>query len=235
MAVTNRIDQIRTQLENLRKDSLDMVVAANKIVYQGVQRVADHELKALNDTYRAALGSLKKVKRDDSLKSVTSKQIDVLQEAANRIIASAREALEIVAETRLELTKLMQKNLKGGKVSNAEIERTTKRARKAVTKVRDSARKAAKSGKKSAKKAVKKQTSSTAKTLRKTAVKTVKNAPKKARGTTRKSMAVAAESISTLAPSPNSRASRATSRAKKAVNKVAGATVATAGKTPKPR
>lgn len=238
MAVTNKIDQICTQLEDLRKDSLDMVVAANKIVYQGVQRVADHELKALNDTYRAALDSLKKVKRSDSLKSVTSKQIDVLQEAANRIIASAREALEIVAETRLELTKLMQKNLKGGKVSSAEIERTTKRARKAVTKVRDSARKAAKSGKKSAKKAVKtvkKQTSSTAKTLRKTAVKTVKSAPKKARGTARRSMAVAAESISTLAPSSNSRVSRVTSRAKKAANKVAGATVAPAGKTLKLR
>lgn len=227
MAAAKKIDRIRTQLEKLRKDSLDMVVAANKIVYQGVQRVADHELKTLNDTYRTALSSLKQVKRSDGIKGTTSKQIDVLQETVNRIIASAREALDIVAETRQELTRLMQKNLKGGKVSKAEIERTAKRARKAVTEVRDSARKAAKSSGKNARKTVKsakKKAGSTAKTARKTATKaatkTVKSAPRKARSTVRRSKAVAAENISTLVPSPNSRASRATSRAKKAANKM---------------
>lgn len=227
MTAAKRIDQIRAQLEKLRKDSLDTVVAANRIVYQGVQRVADHELKALNDTYRAALSSLKQVKRSDSLKGVTGKQIDVLQNAANRIIASAREALEIVAETRQELTKMMQKNIKGGKVSSAEIEQTTKRARKAVTEVRDSASKAAKNSRESAKKVAKnakKKTGGTVKTARKAvkkaAKKTVKSAPKKARSTVRRSKAVAAESTSTLVPSPNSRASRATSRAKKAATRI---------------
>lgn len=225
MDAANKLDRMRAQLEKLRKDSLDTVVAANKIVYQGVQRVADHELKTLNDTYRAALGSLKQVKRSDGLKGVAGKQVDVLQDAANRIIASARESLEIVAETRQELTKMIQKNLKDGKISSAEIERTAKQARKAVTKVRDSARKAAKNAQK--------KSIGTAKPAHKAAKKAVtKSAPTKPRSTVRRSKAVAAESVSTLVPSPNSRASRATSRAKKAANKMGGAATHAVDTTP---
>lgn len=240
MAASNKLDRIRSQLEKLRKDSLDMVVAANKIVYQGVQRVTDHELKALNDTYQVALHSLKKARSGDNLKDVAGKQIDVLQDTVNRVIASAREAMGIVADTREELTKLMQSHLKGADVVKADLDRVTKSARKAITEVRDSARKAAKkapakaskTAKKTSRKVAKKPGGPAKKSARKVARKA---APKKTRKSAPRSKASSATGTSMLTPSPNSRASRATSRGKKAAGSVVAVTPTGSGSdTPMP-
>ena len=235
MAANNKLDRIRSQLEKLRKDSLEMVVAANKIVYQGVQRVTDHELKSLNDTYQSALRSLKKARSGGNFKDVAGRQIDVLQDTVNRVIASAREAMEIVAETREELTKMMHSNIKGGKVLKSDLDRVTSTARKAITEARDSALKAA--GKapaktsKTAKRTVRKTAKKTAGAAKKTARKaTKKSAPKKS---TSRSKAARGSGPSVLSPSPNSRASRATSRAKKTVSHtVKPSTASAAGSEP---
>lgn len=197
MAAKHMLDKVRARVERLRKESLDTAAAANKIVYHGVQRIADTELKALNETYRAAMNSLNKARGTGSHRDVVAKQIDILQDTANRVIASAREAVGIVSETREELVRLMRKNAGGVKVTVAQIEKTTHRARKAVDKTSATIKQAVKKTEKRVQAAVK--------TAGKTPRKAVKPATKRARA------------------KPQSRASAATSQAKRAAHTDAAA------------
>ena len=43
MAAKQRLEQIRLQIEKLGRDSLDVVANANRIVLQGIQRLAEQE------------------------------------------------------------------------------------------------------------------------------------------------------------------------------------------------
>lgn len=223
MAAKQHLDQLRQQIERLRKDSLDVVANANKIVYSGVQKLADRELKALNDYYRSALDSIKKANKND-IRGLALQQLDLLQETVNQVISHARESMGIVAETRAELSKLVQKGIKGEKVAMADLNKAAAPARKAIAKVKTAAQKAGQDAKKSATKVGKQATATTRKVV--------------ASG---KSTATAAirkvEHVVVPAPSPGSRASRATSRAKQAAtnavesvgNVVSGVTGAVSG------
>jgi hypothetical protein len=202
MAAKQHLDQLKQQIERLRKDSLDVVASANKIVYNGVQKLADRELKALNDYYRGALDSIKKANRND-IRGVAQQQLDLLQDTVNQVISHARESMGIVAETRAELSKLVQKGIKGEKVAMADLNKAAAPARKAIAKAKTAAQKAGKDAQKS-----------------------VKKVGKQAQATTRKAVAsgkrTATAAIKKVEhavippPSPCSRASRATSRAKQA-------------------
>jgi hypothetical protein len=119
--MSKSLNQLKTSIEKLRKESLDVVGQANKIVSQGVQRLADHELKALNETYKNVLSALKASKGGESVKDMAAKQLDLMQDTVNRLIASANDSLAIVADTRQELTGLVQKGLKSGDVAEAEL------------------------------------------------------------------------------------------------------------------
>ena len=195
MAAKERLNELKQQLERLRKDSFNVVANANKIVSQGVQKLADKELKALNDYYKSALASIKSARRDN-LKGVAQHQLDLLQDTVNQVISHARESMSIVADTRAELAKLVQKSNAGAKVTPAQLDRVTAPARKAVAKVKTAAKKASAQAKQTTRKAAdagKRGVSS----AKKAAVKAIADLPQ---------------------PSPSSRAGRATSKAKKAAS-----------------
>jgi phasin protein len=203
--MASKFGQLKGEIDKLRKDSLSVVLNANKIVYSGVQKLADSELKALNDYYRSALEAIRGADRKQGLRNMAHQQLDLLQDTVNQVIAHARESMSIVAETRAELSRLVDRGVKGGKVGKAQLERATAPARKAVGKVKAAAKKAAgKSVKKAAKK-VRAATRKAAVSGRRGAVAARKVAPRTAKtghGLPRKL--------------PESRASRATSRARHA-------------------
>ncbi|MDB5974633.1 MAG: phasin family protein [Nevskia sp.] len=202
MAAKQHLNQLKQQIERLRKDSLDVVASANKIVYNGVQKLADRELKALNDYYRGALDSIKKANRND-IRGLAQQQLDLLQDTVNQVISHARESMGIVAETRAELSKLVQKGIKGEKVAMADLNKAAAPARKAIAKAKTAAQKAGKDAQKSVKK-VSKQAQATTR-------KAVASGKRTATAAIRK-----VEHAVIPPPSPGSRASRATSRAKQA-------------------
>ena len=129
-------------LLQLAKQSLDTLGNANQIVYGGVQKLADAELKALNDYYKAAVASLKRARGEKDIKSTAQKQADLLQEAVNKLIGNARASLGVVADARAELAKLVKGSADGGKMSVARLEKAIAPAQKALEKVKAEARKA---------------------------------------------------------------------------------------------
>ncbi|MES2682051.1 MAG: phasin family protein [Pseudomonadota bacterium] len=137
--MSKSFDSLKTSIEKIRKDSLEVVGQANKIVSQGVQRLAEHELKALNDTYKNVLSSLKASKSGDSVKDMASKQLDLMQDTVTRLISTAKDSLSIVADTRQELAGLVQKGLKTGAVAETELNKITAKAKKAVADVKTAA------------------------------------------------------------------------------------------------
>lgn len=224
--MTKRLDQLKTSFDKLRKESIEVVGQANKIVTQGVSRLAEHELKALNDTYKNVLASLKASKSGDSIKDVAGKQLDMMQDTINRLIASARDSLAIVSDTRQELAGLMQKGLKTGSVAEVEIAKVTAQARKAVADVKTAAAAAQK-------KSV--EVASQAKASANKVAATVQADAKKIVQTVRKDAAIVKnrvgsvldikpkapivkKSVVAVKPSTTSRASMATSKAKKAAS-----------------
>jgi hypothetical protein len=214
MAAKQHLDQLRKQIEKLRSDSLSVVASANKIVYGGVQKLADRELKALNDYYRSALSSIKSANKND-LRGLAGQQLDLLQDTVNQVISHARESMSIVADTRAELAKLVQKGVAGEKVALKTLDQTVAPARKAVAKARNAARKAGKDAEKSVKKSVQQATGK------------AKAATRKAVASGKATAAAAVKKVEYAfpSPSPGSRASRATSKAKQA----AGAAVESVG------
>jgi hypothetical protein len=200
MAAKQHLNQLKHQIEQLRKDSLSVVANANKIVSSGVQKLADRELKALNDYYRGALNSIKNANKND-LRGLAHEQLDLLQETANQLISHARESLGIVAETRAELAKLVQRGIKGEKIALAELNSVSAPAKKAVGKVKIAAKKAGQDARKSVKKAGAQ----------------AKRSASHALASGKRSAAAAVKAVEqALPPSPASRANRATSKAKQA-------------------
>jgi len=220
--------QLKTSIDKIRKDSLEVVGQANKIVTQGVQRLTEHELKALNDTYKNVLSSLKSAKNGESVKDVAAKQLDLMQETVNRLISSARDSLSIVSDTRQELAGLIQKGLKSGAVAESELNKISAKAKKAVSDVKSAAVSAQKNAagitaqaKKSADKmasAVKTDAKKVAATVKGDA-KVVKHKLGSVLDIKPKSAPVK-KPVVAAKPSSNSRAARASSRAKQAATSV---------------
>lgn len=92
MAAKNRIEQIRGKLEKLGRDSVDVAGNANRVVLQGIQKLAEQELKALNDYYKSTVSSLKGVRKGDSIKDVATKQIDRLSRAQSVAAGRAHQS-----------------------------------------------------------------------------------------------------------------------------------------------
>ncbi|HWY23883.1 MAG TPA: phasin family protein [Nevskia sp.] len=200
--MATKFGQLKGELDKLRRDSLSVALNANKIVYSGVQKLADRELKALNDYYRSALDAIRSADRKQGLRSMATQQLDLLQDTVNQVIAHARESMSIVAETRAELSRLVDRGVKGGSVGKAQIERAAAPARKAVGKAKAAAKKAA------------------GRSLKRARAVTRKAVTRKAAASGRRS-AVAARKVTVKAARtnrgyPESRASRATSRAQHA-------------------
>ncbi len=244
MAANQRFDHLKRQIDRLRKDSLEVVANANKIVYNGVQKLADKELKALNDYYKSAVASIRTASKGESVKDVAQKQFDLLQDTVNQVIGHARGSVGILGEARAELAKLIQSSASGASVAEASLKKATAPAKKALAKTRSSAQDATRranrfvaAGKKKARKEVKKATNTVNKDARKLR-KAAKNAQaavgatgKTVTGEAKVGLDAAKKAVSRVlpAPSPNSRASLATSRAKKAVTRAVESATKTVG------
>jgi hypothetical protein len=218
--------QLKGQIEKLRKDSLEVVANANKIVYGGVHKLADRELKALNEYYKSAVASIKAA-RGNKIKDTAQTQIDLLHKTVNQVISHARESVGVVAEARAELAKLIDKSAKGIGIPDSNIRRAVAPAKSALEKAKAGAKSAAKQAEKTVA-AAKKEASKGAKKVEKkvkaevkTAEKKVKAVEKKVQQAKTKVVAEAKAGVEAakkaVAPSPGSRAARATSAAKKAV------------------
>lgn len=131
------IDQFRDQFDKLRKESIETVATANRIVSKGVQKLADKELNALNDYYQELVSQVKSARRGESIKDLAARQLDLMQDTVNKVIANARESFATVAEVRDELTKLVQR--KSDKFAMPELEKVKAPAKKAFGKVKKAA------------------------------------------------------------------------------------------------
>lgn len=206
MAARDTLDQLKSQLERLRRDSLDVVAKASRIVFEGVQKLAEQELKALNDYYKSATAGLK-IKGGPS----ASQQLDLLQDTVQKVIGHARESLSILSDTRAELARL---------VGSGDLTTTSK----ALSKLATPAKKAMEDVKKAASKA-QKSAAKTAQDVKKSLDKTQAPAEKKGRAAVKNKIGsvldvtpppAPAKKAVTARPSPESRAARAVSKAKKA-------------------
>ncbi len=234
--MSKSFDSLKTSIDKIRKDSLEVVGQANKIVTQGVQRLAEHELKALNDTYKNVLVSLKAAKGGESVKDLAAKQLDLMQDTVTRLISNARDSLGIVADTRQELVNLVQKGLKTGAVAETELNKITAKAKKAVADVQTAAATAQKSAAQ-----ITAQVTAQAKSSADKVATAVKTDARKVAATVKSDVKVVKHKLGSVLdikpkaapvkkpvvaakPSANSRAAAASSKAKQAAAKV-GSTV----------
>ena len=221
MAARDTIDQLKAHIERLRRDSLDVVANASRIVFEGVQKLAEQELRAFNDYYKSAVNSAKAASGPGDLASA---QLDLLQDTVQKVIAAARESLSILADTRAELARLV--NNGGPGIDAKVLSKVTAPAQKAIEDVKKAASKAQATAAK------------TAAEVRKTLEKELAAAEKKGKAAIKQTEtkarevgkvvknrigsvlditpppAVAKKAV-TAKPSPDSRAARAASMAKK--------------------
>jgi hypothetical protein len=221
MAARDTIDQLKAHIERLRRDSLDVVANASRIVFEGVQKLAEQELRALNDYYKSAVSSAKAASGPGDLATA---QLDLLQDTVLKVIGAARESLSIIADTRAELSRLV--NTGGAGVDGKALAKVAAPAQKAIEEVKKAAAKAQATAAK------------TAAEVKKTLEKELAAAEKKGKAAVKQSEAKArevgkvvknrigsvldiapppavAKKAVTAKPSPDSRAARAASLAKK--------------------
>lgn len=225
MAARDTVDQLKAHIERLRRDSLDVVTNASRIVFEGVQKLAEQELRALNDYYKSAVSSAKAAGGPGDL---ASQQLDLIQDTVHKVIAAARESLSIIADTRKELTRLLGTGAEA--LEGKALIKVTAPAQKAIEDVKKTAAKAQATAAK------------TAAEVRKTLEKELAAAEKKGKAAVRQTEtkarevgkvvknrigsvldiapppAVAKKAV-TAKPSPDSRAARAASMAKKPASK----------------
>lgn len=221
MAARDTIDQLKAHIERLRRDSLDVVANASRIVFEGVQKLAEQELRALNDYYKSAVTSAKAASGPGDL---ASQQLDLLQDTVQKVISAARESLSILADTRAELARLV--NTGGAGIDGKALSKVAAPAQKAIEDVKKAAAKAQATAAKTAadvKKTLEKELAAAEKkgkaAMKQTEIKArevgkvVKNRIGSVLDIT-PPVAVAKKAV-TAKPSPDSRAARAASLAKK--------------------
>jgi type IV secretory pathway VirJ component len=91
----HRLDQLKKQFDRMRKDSLAALGTNNEAVYAGLQKFADKELKALHEYCEGALSSLREQKKS-GIQTIVQTQLDLLQDTVTRLVANARESMDIV-------------------------------------------------------------------------------------------------------------------------------------------
>lgn len=236
MAAKDTIEQLKAHIERLRRDSLDVVTNASRIVFDGVQKLAEQELKALNDYYKSAVSSAKGASSPGSL---ASQQLDLLQDTVQKVIAAARESLSILSDTRAELQRLVGSGaaaLEGKALSKvaAPAQKAIEDVKKAAAKAQASAAKTASDVKKTLEKELAAAEKKTKAAVKQTETR-ARDTAKAVRTKIESVLDVAAPAVSkkavTARPSPESRAARAAS--KKVAKKAAPA--APASKPPRKR
>lgn len=112
MTIQTRVNKLRGQLTQLRKNYASAAASANKVVAKGLEKLADKELTAIRGHYEAALKGLKAANRKGNLRDVAQAQAKVLQSTLDRVMNSARDSVSIITQTSRELAKVLQNALK---------------------------------------------------------------------------------------------------------------------------
>ncbi len=148
MAAKKKLAKLKTQMDDVRSIAIETVISANKIVYEGIQRLAEHELDELQKSYKSVVDGLKASTKKGDVKSTAQAQLDLLQSTIDQIIANARTSVQIITETRVALTDALSANLQGKTTAKKQLNAAKKQATTAAKQVRaatTSARSAAES------------------------------------------------------------------------------------------
>ena len=69
MAAKKKLAKLKTQMDDVRSIAIETVISANKIVYEGIQRLAEHELDELQKSYKSVVDGLKAIAHDGGKKT----------------------------------------------------------------------------------------------------------------------------------------------------------------------
>lgn len=112
MTIQSRVNQIKGQIEQLRKNYASAAAEANKAVVKGLEKLADKELNAIRSHYEEALKGLKAASNKGSLRDIAQAQVKVLQKTLDRVVASARDSVKIINDTSKQVAKALQAAVK---------------------------------------------------------------------------------------------------------------------------
>lgn len=182
MAKSSRGEQLRKDVNQLRKSYTKAMTSANKAAYQGIEKLADHELAAIKKHYEVALKNLKSLRSGGDSKDVAAAQLKLLQDTIDRIMKNARESLQILDATRKQIAADVRRDLakadSGAAKSTGTARKTSPAKSKAKTKTAGAKTAArSKSTAKPAAKAGTKAKSSAAAGARKTTTQRKKSSP----------------------------------------------------------
>lgn len=131
MTIQTRVNKLRGQLTQLRKNYASAAASANKVVVKGLEKLADKELNAIRGHYEAALKGLKAANRKGNLRDIAQAQAKVLQATLDRVMSSARDSVSIITATSRELAKVLQNALKAAPAKAAPAKKAASPKRKA--------------------------------------------------------------------------------------------------------
>lgn len=114
MAIQDRIEKIRGQIKQLRKNYASAVASANRVVTTGIEKLAEQELKAVRAHYEQAIKGLKDASRKGNVRDIAQAQVKVLQGTLENIIKSARDSISIITGTSRDLAQVLQKAVTTG-------------------------------------------------------------------------------------------------------------------------
>ena len=185
MAKAKRLKKLANRVERLQGRYAETFRRANDALSKGLGRLAEHELKSLRAHYESALNSLSAARSSGNVKHMAQAQVELLRDTVDRIFDSAKTSLDILSDTREELSKVMAKTKKSSKLKKlvAKVKSRVKKAagsakrrgKAARSKAKSAARKVKSKGKAAARKA-----KSTAKRTASSARRNVKKAQKRA-------------------------------------------------------
>lgn len=108
MAIQDRMNKLKGQVDDLRKNYAKAVTDANKVVTKGLDTLADKEIKAIKKTYEDALRDLKKATDKGNVRDIAQAQAKVLKSTMDRVVKSARDSATLISKTSKDVAKIMQ-------------------------------------------------------------------------------------------------------------------------------
>lgn len=109
----NPITKLRRDVDTLRRNYTGAFTSANRAVYDGIEKLAEHELTAIKTHYEQAIASLKTLSQGGAPRELAAAQLQLLQDTIDRIMLNARESLTILEDTRSHINAEIRRNLEG--------------------------------------------------------------------------------------------------------------------------
>lgn len=138
------LNQVKARIQRLRRDSVEVAANSGRIVRDGVQKLAEQELKALNAYYRSATASLRSARGPggSGYQDMAATQLDLLDKTIRKVAGNAMEALSVLSDARAELARLVEPEPPPTRLT--ALKKMTAPARKVVADVRKAATRAQK-------------------------------------------------------------------------------------------